>query len=331
MGVARFTTEAGAIMRRRHFLGLVTGGAIWPIAATAQPVTRHIGVLVLGNPNPESFLKELRDGLRELGHLENRDIQLQIRSAGGNAAVLADAAADLVRLKVDIIVAWQTPAATAAKRATAEIPIVMTSGDPVGTGLVASLSRPGGNVTGVDSFGAQLGGKCVELIRDTIPSAHRVAILANAADPFTKSFLAEIDKVAGSIGVATQPLMRHPDDEFETAFAEMRNGAADAVIIQPTLLRATSIELALKNKLASFSIVRALPAAGGLMAYTQDAAEQTRAMASYVDKILKGGKPAEMPVSQPTKFELIINLKTARALNLHIPPTLLARAHEVIE
>jgi len=291
---------------------------------------RRIGFLVLGNPNPEPFLKWFRDGLRELSY-DDRNIELEIRSAGGKASALPDAAADLVRLKVDIIVAWQTPAATAAKQATAEIPIVMQAGNPVETGLVASLSRPGGNVTGVDGYGAQLGGKCIELIRDTIPSANRVAILANAADPFTKSFLAEISRAASSDGIATQPLMRRPDDNFDSAFAEMRKHGADAVIIQPTLLRKAAVELALTHRLPSFSINRVLPAMGGLMSYSTNLAQQAREVADYVSRILKGAKPADLPVMHPTKFELVINLRTAKALGLTLPPTLVARADETIE
>ena len=320
-------------MRRRDFIAGLGGVALLPLTARAQSVEgmRRIGVLVLGNPDPEPFLKELRNGLQKLGHVDGRTIQFEVRSAAGKASALPDAAADLVRLKVDIIVAWQTPAATAAKRATDEIPIVMTAGDPVGTGLVASLSRPGGNVTGMDSFGAQLGGKCVELIRDTIPSARRVAILANATDPFTASFLAEIEKAASSLGVATQKLMRRPNDEFETTFAEIRKNAADAVIIQPSLLHQAAVDLALKHRLPSFTINRALPATGGLMGYAANSAQTVHDLAGYVDRILKGDKPADLPVTHPTKFELVINLKTARALGLTIPPTLLARADEVIE
>lgn len=318
-------------MRRRAFIGLL-GGAALPFAAYAQPSgTRRIGVLVLGNPSPETFLKELRSGLRKLGYIEGANVQLEIRSAGAKASALPDAAADLVRRKVDIILAWQTPAATAAKEATSDIPVVMSAGNPVETGLVASLSRPGGNITGMDSFGAQLGGKCVELIRDTLPSARRVAILGNAADPFTKSFIAEIDKVASSIGVVTQPLMRRPGDQFDSAFAEMKMSGADAVIIQPTLLSQSAVELALKHRLPSFSIDPVLPATGGLMAYSVGIAHRVQGMVGYVDRILKGSAPADLPVMQPTKFELVINLKTARALGLDVPPTLLARADEVIE
>ncbi len=320
-------------MRRRDFLGAVSGAAAWPWTALAQhpDEKRRIGVLVLGTPNPEPFLKDFQGGLQQLGYVMGRNVQLEIRSAGGDATALPGAAADLVRLKVDIIVAWQTPSATAAKQATAQIPIVMQAGNPVETGLVASLSRPGGNVTGVDGYGAQMGGKCIELIRDTIPSARRVAILANAADPFTKSFLAEINKAAGSNSIAAQPLLRSPGDNLDSAFAEMHNARADAVIIQPTLLRNAAVELALKHRLPSFSVSRVLPATGGLMSYSTSLKQQAHEVAGYVDRILKGAEPADLPVMHPMKFELVINLKTAKALGIAMPPGLLARADEVIE
>ena len=309
-------------MRRRELLRVLGAAAAWPFAAGAQQPDemRRIGVLVLGTPNPEPFLKGFREGLQKLGYVDGRNIQFEIRSAGAKADALPAAAADLVRRKVDIIVAWQTPAATAAKQATTEIPIVMSAGNPVETGLVASLSRPGGNVTGMDSFGAQLGGKCIELIRDIVPSARRVAILANAADPFTKSFLAEIDKAATSMGIATQPHMHRPGDAFDAPFAEMRKNGADAVIIQPTLLRQAAVDLALKHRLPSFSINRILPATGGLMSYSVSLAHQAHEQARYVDRILKGAKPADLPVAQPTQFELVINLKTAKALGLTVSP-----------
>lgn len=316
-------------MRRRDFIRAASVAvAAWPFRAHAQQ-KRRIGILVLGNPDPALFLKEFQEGLEKLGI--DREVEITLRSAGGNTGALAAAAKDLVQMKVDVIVAWQTPAATAAKNATTEIPIVMTAGNPVGTGLVASLSRPGGNVTGLDSFGSQLAGKCVEVIRDAIPSSRRIAILANAIDPFTKSFLAEIDRVAATLQIATQPLMRRPGDDFETAFTDMRKQNADAVIVQPTLLSPKVIELALKYRMPSFSIVRALPATGGLMAYTQDASEQSFALANYTSRILKGSRPADMPISQPTRFQFVLNLKTAKALGLEISPTLLARADEIIE
>lgn len=318
---------------RRAFIALLGGAVASPLMARAQPAERirRIGVLVLGNPSPEPFLKELRQGLLKLGMVEGRDYRLDIRSAGAKASALPDTAAELVRLKVDIIVAWQTPAAAAAKKATTEIPIVMTSGNPVETGIVESLSRPGGNVTGVDSFGAQLGGKCIELIRDTLPAARRVAVLANAADPFTKSFVAEIAKSANSVGIALQTIMLRPGDDFGPAFGQMRQEGAEALIIQPTLLRPAAIELAAKQRLPTFSITPTLPRSGGVMAISASLAPQLEDVARYVDRILKGSKPADLPVIQPTRFELAVNLKAARAIGLVIPEGVLARADEIME
>ena len=246
--------------------------------------------------------------------------------------MLPEAAAELVRRKVDVIVAWQTPAVTAAKQATSEIPIVMAgAGDPVATGLVASLSRPGGNVTGMSGMGADMAVKTFELIREVIPSARRVAVLAAATDPFTTPFLAQLELAARALGIEMQPIMLRPGEEFDAAFEDMRRKQVDAVIIQPPLLRKAAVDLALQHRLPSFSITPLLPATGGLMSYSSNQVDQFRAAAVYVDKILKGAKPADLPVAQPTKFELVINLKTAKALGLEVPPMLLARADEVIE
>jgi ABC-type uncharacterized transport system substrate-binding protein len=320
-------------MMRREFITILGGAAAWPLGAEAQSTKiPTIGMLALGRPDPDPFLKGIREGLQTLGYVGGQNIRLEFRSAGGEASALADAAAELVRLKIDIIVAWQTPAATAAKQATKEIPIVMAGvGDPLGTGLIASLARPGGNVTGTTAFGAELGGKSVELIREVLPSARRVAVLANVTDPFTKPFLAYIELGGRTVDIEIHPIMLQLGEEFDAAFDDMRSKRIDAVIIQPTLLRQRAVELALKYRLPSFSIVRTLPATGGLMSYAANQADTFRETTLYVDKILKGSKPADLPVSQPTKFELVINLKTAKALGLDVPPMLLARADEVIE
>ena len=321
-------------MRRRDFITGVAGATwAWPVIAAAQSTKLPtIGVLVLGNPNPEAFLKVFQDGLRKLGHIDGQNIRLEFRSAEGQASMLPEAAAELVRRKVDVIVAWQTPAVTAAKQATSEIPIVMAgAGDPIATGLVASLSRPGGNVTGMSGMGADMAVKTFELIREVIPSARRVAVLAAATDPFTTPFLAQLELAARALGIEMQPIMLRPGEEFDAAFEDMRRKQVDAVIIQPPLLRKAAVDLALQHRLPSFSITPLLPATGGLMSYSSNQVDQFRAAAVYVDKILKGAKPADLPVAQPTKFELVINLKTAKALGLEVPPMLLARADEVIE
>ena len=319
-------------MRRREFIGLLA--LAWPVTANAQQPTAvpTVGVLVLGRPDPEFLLQVLRESLQKLGYVEGQNIRLQVRSAGGDASLLPDAAADLVRLKVDILIAWQTPAVAAAKHATREIPIVMAgAGDPVGTGLIASLARPGGNITGVSGVGAELAGKSIELIREVLPAARRLAVLANATDPFTKPMLVQIELAAQTIGIGLQPIMSRPGEELHAAFADMLANQADAVFLQPTLLSHAAVDLALKHRLPSFSINRQLPATGGLMSYSNNIADQFREAAVYVDRILKGSKPGDLAVAQPTKFELFINLRTAKALGLSIPPSLLARADEVIE
>lgn len=222
------------------------------------------------------------------------------------------------------------PSATAAKQATSDIPIVMAAvGDPVGTGLVASLSRPGGNVTGTTVGAVEVAGKLVELIREVMPSARRFAVLANETDPFTKPYLAEIERVARIIGLAMEPVAVRPAAPLEAAFASMTAKAAEAVLIQGSLVRKDSIDLATKHRLPSFSSASIVPRSGGLMSYSAGA--YFRETAAYIDKLLKGAKPADLPVSFPAKFELIVNLKTAKALGLTIAPMLLARADEVIE
>jgi len=320
-------------MRRRAFIGFLGSAAVISFAAKAQYTggIRRIGVLVLGDPDPDIFVNELRKHLQSYGQIDGRDVQFEVRSGGATPRGLADAAEELVRLRVDMIVAWLTPAATAAKKATSDIPVVMTAGNPVETGLVASLSRPGGNVTGIDVFGALLGTKCVELVRDTLPSARRVAILANAVDPFTRSFVGEIEKAGKSIELVTEPCMLHPTDNFVAAFQQLRNSKVDAVIVQPTLIRPAVTEFAVEYRLPSYSIVRGFPVAGGLMSFSANFTQLVRDLAGYVDRILRGSNPAELPVMQPTRFELVINVTTAKAIGLEVPPMLLARADEIIE
>jgi putative ABC transport system substrate-binding protein len=298
----------------------------------AQPKVPTIGALVIGNINPEQFWREFRQGLRDLGYVEGQNIRFEFRSAEGHLERLPELAAELVRLKVDIIVTWFTPTALAAKQATREIPIVMAeTGDPIGTGLIASLARPGGNVTGMASVTAELAGKCVQLIREILPSARRVTALANATDPFSKPFLEQI-KFGGEVtGTTINAIAVSSDEEFETAFAGIEKDRPDAVIVQPSLPTRRAADLSVKHKIPAVSVPRWFAEQGGLMSYSAKYGELFRQAAVYVDKILKGAQPADLPVEQPTHFELIINLKTARALGLEIPPTLLGRADEVLE
>ena len=321
-------------MRRRNLLALLGGAAgTWPFAGAAQqPKVPTIGVLVVGSPGSQQFWRLFREAMRELGYVEGQSVRFEFRSDEGQASRLPELAAELVRLKVDIIVAWFTPAVRAAKQATREIPVVMArAGNPVETGLVESLARPGGNVTGIAGVGAELASKCVELIRDLMPSARRIAALVNAPDPFSKPFLEQIRLAGAATGTVIDAIMIHSAAELEAAFPALEKERPDAVIVQPSLPTKRVAELALRYRIPAVSFVRAIVDEGGLMSYgTADAMVYRRA-AAFVDKILKGAKPADLPVEQPTRFELVINLKTAKAIGLTIPPALLARADEVIE
>src|SRR5215813_15644852 len=318
---------------RRKFLALGGAAAAWPLAARAQqPKVPTIGALVIGNISPEEFWREFRQGLRNLRYIEGQNIRFEFRSAEGQINRLPELAAELVRLKVDVIVTWFTPTAVAARQATHEIPIVMAeTGDPIGTGLIASLPRPGGNVTGLASVTAELAGKCVQLIRDMLPSARRVTALANATDPFFKPFLEQIQLGGEATGTTINHVRINSSEEFETAFTAMENDRPDAIIVQPSLPTQRAAELALKHRVPAVSVPRWFAEEGGLMAYSPRYPGLFRKAAMYVDKIIKGARPADLPVEQPTHFELIINMKTARALGLTVPPALLARADEVIE
>ena len=233
---------------------------------------------------------------------------------------------------MDLIVASETPAVQAAKQATSTIPIVMApSGDPVGTGQVASLAKPGGNVTGLSAATAELAGKSLELLRELLPSAHRVAALADPTNPFTKPFLEQVNIAGKALGIEIETHMVRGIAEFDAAFAAMASTQVSAVIIQPTLPRTRAVELISQHGLPAVSGNRAFADAGGLMSYAASLADRYREAAVYVDKILKGRNPGDLPVQQPTKFELVINLKTATALGLTVPPNLLLRADELIK
>jgi ABC-type uncharacterized transport system substrate-binding protein len=319
---------------RRRFLATVGGSAVaWPLAARAQePKVPTIGALVVGNISPEGFWREFRQGLRDLGYIEGQNIRFEFRSAEGKIDRLPELAAELVQLKVDVIVTWFTPTAVAAKEATREIPIVMAeTGDPIGTGLVMGLRRPGGNVTGIASVSAELAGKSVQLIRDMLPSARRVTALANATDSFSKPFLEQIQLGGEATGTAIKAVRINNNEEFESAFAAMERDRPDAIIVQPSLPSKRAAELALRHHIPAVSVPRWFVDQGGLMSYSAIYADLFRKAAVYVDKILKGAQPADLPVEQPTRFQLVINLKTANALGIAVPPALLARADELIE
>jgi putative tryptophan/tyrosine transport system substrate-binding protein len=321
-------------VRRREFVTLLGGAAVgWPLAARAQqPKVPTVGALVVGSPGSERFWRLFREGMRELGYIEGQNIRYEFRSDEGKINRLPELAAELVRLKADVIVTWFTPPALAAKQATREIPVVIAlAGNPVENGLVESLDRPGGNVTGMSGVGAELASKSVELIQELLPSARRVAALANAPDPFSRPFLEQIRLGGKATGVTIDAVMIRAAEELEAAFPAMEQKRPDAIIVQASLPAKRVAELALRYRIPSVGIIRAFAEEGGLMTYSFSEADMYRRAAIYVDKILKGAKPADLPIEQPTKFELVINLKTAKALGLTVPREMLARADEVID
>jgi ABC-type uncharacterized transport system substrate-binding protein len=307
-----------------------------PLPMAAQPVhVPRLGVLALEGglvATPDRFQAEFRAALRERGYVEGQTLRVDYRwVAAGHADRLDDLAAELVRLPVDLLVAVSTPAAQAAKRATPAIPIVFFAGDPVGSGLVASLARPGGHVTGVTGIGAEIGGKCLELLRELVPAVTQVAVLVHATDPFARPFLEDIQAAAQPVGVRIHPVLVQGEEEFDSAFTAMGHAGVGAVIVQLLLATPRAAALAVQHRLPAMATSEAFAAAGGLMSYGTKSAWRWQSVATYVDKILKGAKPADLPVQRPMKFELVINLKTAQALGLTIPPSLLFQADEVIK
>jgi putative tryptophan/tyrosine transport system substrate-binding protein len=324
----------GEPMRRRKFIGALGGAvAFCPLGGIAQqPKMPTIGVLVVGSAASDRSWQLFRQDLRDLGYVDGQSVRFAFRSDLGQVSRLPELASELVRLKVDLIVAWFTPAARAAKQATRDIPIVMVLvGDPVATGLVESLSRPGGNVTGVAAAGAELAGKCVDLIRELLPSVHRVAALANLPDPFSRPFIEQVQLAGKATGTTIDPVMINNATELDAAFSAMERDRVNAAIIQPSLPTKLVAALALTHRIPAVSFVRSVAEEGGLMSYAPDETDAYQRAAIFVEKILKGAKPADLPVEQPTRFELVINLKTAKALGLTVPPMLLAQAQEVIE
>jgi putative ABC transport system substrate-binding protein len=318
-------------MKRRDFVALRGGAAAaWPLAARAQQSDRmrRIGILVVSGLEP---LGPFREALGDLGYLEGKNIQIEVRSAEGQDARLPELATELVRSRVDVIVAVQTPAAHAAKNATRDIPIVVMAGDPIATGLISNLARPDGNLTGLSATAAEAVAKSLELIAEIKPGARRVGVLGNADDPFIKPFFEQIQRGAPNVRLEVQQIVVRGSDELNAAFAAIARERADAVVIQGSLPVKPTVDLALKYQLPSLSTQKSAVLAGILMSYNASFAERARVIANYVDQILKGTKPADLPMQQPTRYELAINLKTAKAIGLDIPTTMLARADEVIE
>ena len=330
-------------MRRREFIVLLGGAAAWPLAARAQTAKiARIGYLITGAlESPETRINRdaFRQGLNELGYIEGRNIVIEYRSADGKIERLPGLATELVGLKVDLIVALATPAGRAAQQATTTIPIVVTAmGDPIRDGLVASLARPGGNVTGTTFLGPELVPKRLSFLRELLPTISRVAVLWHPgafSEPTTREMLNEVAQAARSLGVQLQLVEVRSADEFDHAFTAMVRARAEALFQFPSTMlfneRRRIVDLAARHRLPAVFNAREFVQQGGLIAYGANLAELNRRTAAYVDKILKGAKPSDLPVEQPTKFELFINLKTAKALGLAVPDRLLVGADELIE
>jgi len=322
-------------MRRRDFITLIGGAlASRPITARAQQSkVARIGVLYTGTADAEMFKKELREGLHELGYVEGQNIAFEFRSAEGKLDRLPELANELVRLKVDVMVALYVPPSLAAKQATTDIPIVVIVGDPVETGIVPSLARPGGNITGVSLMASALNGKSVELFRDMLPSLRRVGVLGHATNPvFAKSMLNEVLAAGRPTGIEIQPVvMVSGPNEFESAFMTMVRERADAVVVQGSLAIKPVTDMAIKYRLPAASTARVFAEIGGLMSFGADGPVAFRHGAKFVQRILQGKQPKDLPIEQPTKFELVINLKTAKAIGLTIPETFLQRADALLD
>jgi putative tryptophan/tyrosine transport system substrate-binding protein len=323
-------------MRRRAFIALLSGATAWPLAARGQQRGRIFKIGFIATGGVPLYMNAFHGELQALGWIEGKNVIYEARYAENRLDRLPELVAELLRLNVDIIVAGGTPAPLAAKRATATVPIVMTgAADPLGSGLVASLARPGGNVTVLSLMSADLIGKRLELLKEVVPGLSSVAVLWNADHPFAALVFRDTERAAQGLRIEVQSLeVRSPDDIDSALITAIRQNASALIAIEDPLTtdyRHQIADFAAKNRLASIYGLRMFVDAGGLLSYGADLAELYRRAAGYVDKILKGAKPSALPVEQPTKFELVVNLKTAKALGLNVPAGLLARSDEVIE
>jgi putative ABC transport system substrate-binding protein len=320
-------------MQRREFIMLLGGAVAVPAlsALAAQGKIAKIGVLFLGYPDPVVFLNGLKGGLRDLGYQEGQNAELIVRSAAGKSADLAALASELIALRVDVMVAYPTTAAVAAKKLTSEIPIVAQGGDLEATGLVASLAHPGGNVTGVGSAAAETAVKNLELIAEMVPAVQRVAVLINANSLFGAAMLEHVRAAAEQRKIGIRSISVGDSDRLDADLASLDAWKPDALLVHPALPQARIAALALERRLPSVSPNSLYTAAGGLASYSSDVDALSRQCATFVDKILKGRKPSDLPAELPTAYRLMVNVKTAKAIGVSLPPTLLGRADEVIE
>ena len=324
-------------MRRREFIAGLGSAAAWPLAARAQQAGRvwRVGFLAPERPT-DAMLSAFRDGLRERGYVEGQNLSVDFRWPQETFDQNPSVAAELIRNNVDVLVAWASPAVIAARRATSTIPIVMTNvGDPLGSGFVASLARPGGNVTGVSNISRDLTGKLIQHLVEIVPGMNRVGVVYNASNPVVTVELRETEDAIRALGLQFKIVEASKAEDFESAFARLSTERVNGVVLlaDPSLIVSARriAEVAQKTRLPTAFQRRENVEAGGLLSYGANLNDQLRQAAFYVDRILRGEKPADLPVQQPTKFELVINLKTAKALGLTIPETLLATADEVIQ
>ena len=324
---------------RREFVTLLGGAAAWPLAARAQQSHRvpRIGVLLLGTP--ASFAGRTQafvEGLRDLGYVEGSTVAIEWKWGQDQVERLPDLAAELVSAQVDVIVTGGTPPAKTLKNATRTIPIVMAIvGDPVAAGLVDSLARPGGNATGFSIVATDLSGRRLQLLKEIVPGLSSVAVLSNVANPQSQMELGETQSAARRLDLRLHSVPISADTSIEDALEKIKKEPVQALIVVTDAIlysqRRQILDWAAGNRLPAMYPYREFPDAGGLVSYAPNVSDLFRRAASYVDRIIKGANPGDLPVEQPTKFELVINLKTAKALGLEVPPTLLARADEVIE
>ena len=308
----------------------------FPADAQQSKKVYRVGYLSSGPASPPSGRREaFRQGLRELGYVEGQNLIIEYRFAEGKLNRLPELAAELIRLKLDVIFAYSTPAVQAIRKATTTLAIVTVSGDPVREGFVASLARPGGNITGLANLTPELAGKRLELLKEVVPQVSRVAVLWDPDNPGSGLRMRETETAANSLGIKLQSVEVRGSSDFERAFSVMKQERAGAlVLVRGRLINdqlPRIVEFAMKNRLPTMYDERGFTEAGGLMSYGTVLADLDRRAATYVDKILKGAKPADLPVEQPTKFEFVINLKTAKQIGLTIPPVALYRADKIIK